>query len=177
MHTVGLEDSFLAIWRGLFQRTELHAWELERTTREERRGTGSGGRERGRRHMGQREGKGGGWLCNPGWPLLASCPQGICLFMFVSPIGLWAPKSPRSCLILYPQTSAQAGEKGLRGKCERSSGASTRCQAPHRRHHVSPGTHCEPLKESGPWAPRLPRAAWDCVDDLTMLTWYNFKWG
>lgn len=112
MHTVGLEHSFLAIWSGLFQRTELHTWEWERTTGEHTRGRGE------RTQAEVQEDEGGALLC-PTPPVWAPFPQGM--FLFVSPIGPWAPKRlPRSCLSFISSASSTGGEK-----CESTRGAST----------------------------------------------------
>lgn len=107
MPTVGLEYYFLAIWRGLFQRTELHAWELKEqgsTARRRREkvwwpgGAGGGSRRRGTL-------LGLCWIFSTGH-----------LFIPVSSPGLWASRSPRSCLIfLSPNPSAGWGRKAEGG--------------------------------------------------------------
>ena len=89
MHTVGLENYFLAIWRGLFERIELHTWQFERTGAHR-----GGGRER-RQTVARRSGRSSErrGLCDPAWPLgIFSTGH---LFMPVSPTGLWASTSPK----------------------------------------------------------------------------------
>ena len=147
--------------------SRMRAWKNNRGG--ERRERRSGERER-EGTWGGEEGKEGGdsaiqrGLC---WHLVHRASVCSCLS---PPLACGLLKAQDHALFYIPKPQHRLGRKGWGGKWERSSGASTRGQAPPRRRRVSPGTRREPR------APRLPRAAWDSVHDLTTLTWFNFKW-